>query len=203
MSAASEALASRIPDALVKTAFGQTTAHVPVDGWLDAARHAHGLGCTQFDWLGVEDAGRPGAVGQRHAVLLHVLHPDTKDGVLLRAELGPDDVLPSVAGLWAGAAWHEREAAEMFGIALADGQPAHLLLPDGFGGHPLRKDFVLASRVVRPWPGRLEPGEDGTSAPSRRRAAPPGVPDPSWGPRRETPAAADHPADSPTEEPRG
>ncbi|MEU4764910.1 NADH-quinone oxidoreductase subunit C [Actinosynnema sp. NPDC023794] len=186
MSAASQALASRIPDAQVKTAFGQTTAHVPLHAWSEAARCAREeLGCTQFDWLGVEDAGRPGAAGQRHAVLLHVLDPDTKDGVLLRTELGPDDVLPSVADRWAGAAWHEREAAEMFGIALADGEPAHLLLPDGFGGHPLRKDFVLASRVVRPWPGRLEPGEDGTSSPSRRRAAPPGVPDPSWGPRYE------------------
>ncbi|TQM82431.1 NADH-quinone oxidoreductase subunit C [Saccharothrix saharensis] len=190
MSAASGVLASRVPDgvpdARVVTAFGQTTAHVPLHAWLDAARHARDeLGCAQFDWLGVEDAGRPGAAGQRHAVLLHVLDPDGKDGVLLRTELGPDDALPSVAALWAGAAWHEREAAEMFGIVLADGDPAHLLLPDGFNGHPLRKDFVLASRVVRPWPGRLEPGEDGTSAPSRRRTAPPGVPDPSWGPRYE------------------
>jgi NADH-quinone oxidoreductase subunit C len=186
VSAASQALAARIPDARVTTAFGQTTAHVELPAWTGAARHAREeLGCAQFDWLGVEDAGRPGSVGQRHAVLLHVLDPVTKDGVLLRTELGPDDVLPSVAGLWAGAAWHEREAAEMFGIALSDGEPDHLLLPDSFSGHPLRKDFVLASRVVRPWPGRLEPGEDGTSAPSRRRAAPPGVPDPSLGPRYE------------------
>ncbi|MEU4740465.1 NADH-quinone oxidoreductase subunit C [Actinosynnema sp. NPDC023658] len=195
MSAASEALASGVPDAVVKTAFGQTTAHVPLHAWAAAARHVHDeLGCTQFDWLGVEDAGRPGAVGQRHAVLLHALHPDTKDGVLLRTELGPDDVLPSVAALWAGAAWHEREAAEMFGLVLADGEAAHLLLPDSFSGHPLRKDFVLASRVVRPWPGRLEPGEDGTSAPSRRRAAPPGVPDPSWGPRYERPEGSEEDA---------
>lgn len=185
MSAASREAAERVPDARVVTAFGQTTAHVPLSAWASAARHVRDeLGFVQFDWLGVEDAGRPGDVGRRHAVLLHVLHPGTKDGVLLRTELGPDDVLPSVAGLWAGAAWHEREAAEMFGIAL-DRETARLLLPDSFGGHPLRKDFVLASRVVRPWPGRLEPGEDGTSAPSRRRAAPPGVPDPSWGPRYE------------------
>jgi NADH-quinone oxidoreductase subunit C len=187
VSAASETLAARVPDAQAKTAFGQTTAHVPLPGWSEAARHVHDdLGCTQFDWLGVEDAGRPGAAGRRHAVLLHVIDPETRDGVLLRTELGPDDALPSVAALWAGAAWHEREAVEMFGITLADGEPAHLLLPDSFSGHPLRKDFVLASRVVRPWPGRLEPGEDGTSSsPSRRRAAPPGVPDPSWGPRYE------------------
>ncbi|GAA3461010.1 NADH-quinone oxidoreductase subunit C [Saccharothrix longispora] len=185
MSAASQDLAARVPGAAVKTAFGQTTAHVPLDGWLAAARHARDdLGCTQFDWLGVEDAGRPGAVGARHAVLLHVLHPGTRQGLLLRTEVEAGRQLPSVAGLWAGAAWHEREAVEMFGLAL-DHDVAHLLLPDSFAGHPLRKDFVLASRVVRPWPGRLEPGEDGTSAPSRRRAAPPGVPDPSWGPRYE------------------
>ncbi len=184
MTAASAELAALVPDAQPRTAFGQTVAHVPLDRWLPAATHAHtGLGCVAFDWLGVEDAGRPGASGLRHAVFLHVIQPDTGRGLLLRTEVG-DEPLPSVAGLWAGAAWHEREAAEMFGIELAEPAP-RLLLPDTFAGHPLRKDFVLASRVVRPWPGRLEPGEDGTSAPSRRRAAPPGVPDPSWGPRRE------------------
>jgi NADH-quinone oxidoreductase subunit C len=167
-----------------KTAFGQTVHHVELAGWLAAATELHRGGHTMFDWLGVEDAGRPGAAGQRHAVFLHVIDPQTREGVMLRTELGQDDALPSVAPLWKGARWHEREAAEMFGIAVDD-EPEHLLLPDSFQGHPLRKDFVLASRVVRPWPGRLEPGEDATSAPSRRRTAPPGVPDPSWGPRRE------------------
>lgn len=187
MSAASVELAARVPAAEVKTAFGQSTAHVQLDGWTVAARFAHDeLGCLVFDWLGVEDAGRPGAVGRAHAVLLHVLHPDTKDGLLLRTELPQGAALPSVAGLWAGAAWHEREAVEMFGVELAGQQvPDRLLLPDSFSGHPLRKDFVLVSRVVRSWPGGMEPGQDDTSSPSRRRAAPPGVPDPAWGPRRE------------------
>ncbi|GLZ30578.1 hypothetical protein Lesp02_27670 [Lentzea sp. NBRC 105346] len=166
-----------------KTAFGQTVHHVDGD-WLAAAAQVHAEGFVMFDWLGVEDAGRPGSAGQRHFVFLHVINPDTRERRMLRGEIAADEVLPSVAGLWAGAAWHEREAAEMFGIRLAE--PAeHLLLPESFHGHPLRKDFVLASRVVKPWPGRLEPGEDNTSAPSRRRTAPPGVPDPSWGPRRE------------------
>ncbi|RKT57822.1 NADH-quinone oxidoreductase subunit C [Saccharothrix australiensis] len=178
------ALVAAVPDAAARTAFGQTTAHVPLAHWSTAARHARDvLGCAAFDWLGAEDAGRPGASGLRHAVFLHVVHPGTRLGLLLRTEVG-DEPLPSVADVWAGAAWHEREAAEMFGLALTRPAP-RLLLPDAFAGHPLRKDFVLASRVVRPWPGRLEPGEDGASAPSRRRTAPPGVPDPSWGPRRE------------------
>ncbi|GAA3841128.1 hypothetical protein GCM10022243_04390 [Saccharothrix violaceirubra] len=174
--------ADLVPGAVVKTAFGQTTAHVEPDTWHASAATLHAAGFALFDWLGVEDAGRPGASGTAHAVLLHVINPDTRRGVLLRTVL--TGTLPSVADLWPGAAWHEREAAEMFGLAL-DRPAERLLLADSFAGHPLRKDFVLAARVVRPWPGRLEPGEDGTSAPSRRRTAPPGVPDPSWGPRRE------------------
>ena len=176
-------LAARLPEAGLRTAFGQTAVTVPVASWHAAARIALAdLGCTAFDWLGVEDAGRPGSAGQAHAVLLHVVRPPA-EGLLLRTSVGAED-LPSVADLWAGAAWHEREAAEMFGIAVP-GVPGHLLLPGTFTGHPLRKDFVLASRVVRPWPGGLEPGE---SVPSRRRLTPPGVPGPDWGPRRE-----DHP----------
>ncbi len=167
-----------------KTAFGQTVHHVELADWLATATRHHTEGCVMFDWLGVEDAGRPGSSGQRHAVFLHVINPDTREGVMLRTEIAEGARLPSVAHLWKGAAWHEREAAEMFGIEL-DERTDHLLLPESFEGHPLRKDFVLAARVVRPWPGALEPGEDTTSAPSRRRTAPPGVPDPSWGPRRE------------------
>ncbi len=80
----------------------------------------------------------------------------------------------------------------MFGL-LFDGHPnlVPLLLPDGFTGHPLRKDFVLASRVAKEWPGAKEPGESHTGA-TRRRMRPPGVPD-DWGPEaaaapRESPA---------------
>ena len=63
-----------------------------------------------------------------------------------------------------------------------------LLLPEEFEGHPLRKDFVLASRVAKAWPGAKEPGESDRDrqghAPARRRARPPGSPEPEqWGPR--------------------
>ena len=63
-----------------------------------------------------------------------------------------------------------------------------LLLPDGFEGHPLRKDFVLAARAAKAWPGAKEPGEsdgDVRSSPGRRKTRPPGVPDAGdVGPRR-------------------
>lgn len=49
---------------------------------------------------------------------------------------------PSVGGLWHTAFWHEREAAELFGIAFT-GHPdlRKLLLPADWKGFPLRKDY--------------------------------------------------------------
>jgi NADH-quinone oxidoreductase subunit C len=93
----------------------------------------------------------------------------------------------SIVGIYPGAAWSERETYEMFNVEFA-GHPnlAPLLLPPGFEGHPLRKDFVLASRVAKAWPGAKEPGESDAGAESGSRRAPmrpPGVPEPGqWGP---------------------
>jgi len=66
--------------------------------------------------------------------------------------------------VYAGANWHERETYEMFGINFA-GHPdlRNIYLPTGFEGHPLRKDFPLLARMVKPWPGIVDveplPGE--------------------------------------------
>src|SRR5262249_29826375 len=82
-----------------------------------------------------------------------------------------------------------RETYEMFDIEFV-GHPdlRPLLLPPEFEGHPLRKDFVLASRVAKPWPGAVEPGAvepsavDGSGAARRAPLRPPGVPEPGeWG----------------------
>ncbi len=45
----------------------------------------------------------------------------------------------------------------MYGFGF-DGHPSlrHLYLPSGFEGHPLRKDFPLLARVVKPWPGLVD-----------------------------------------------
>lgn len=125
-------------------------------------------------------------------VVVHLVGVSPLRRVLLRTRVvGPDLVLASATGIFAGAAWHERETHEMFGVDFTgfdDGTAAGLrplLLPDGFEGTPLRKSFVLAARAVKAWPGAKEPGESdaGGAAPSRRKLLPPGVPDASWGPR--------------------
>lgn len=97
--------------------------------------------------------------GRLYDVVRHV-------GVTLKADAG--DSAPraeSWVPLFRGAEWHEREAWEMFGIEF-EGHPGlrHLYLPGQFEGHPLRKDFPLLAREVKPWPGLVNveglPGED-------------------------------------------
>jgi NADH-quinone oxidoreductase subunit C len=164
--------------------FGLLVADVPAERWLDAVRVAHDdLGLVFFDWLSAVDELDDG-----FRLVCHVAArvPGALRHLLVRTLLPRErPAVDSVAEVFAGAAWHERETHEMFGVDfLRDGEVldlAPLLLPDSFEGHPLRKDFVLASRVAKPWPGAKEPGESGTS--SRRRARAPGVPDPGeWGP---------------------
>jgi NADH-quinone oxidoreductase subunit C len=84
--------------------------------------------------------------------------------------------------IYPGAAWHERETYEMFGVPFS-GHPGGLrplLLSPEFEGRPLRKEFVLAARVAKAWPGAKEPGESHESR--RAPMRPPGVPAPGQWP---------------------
>lgn len=85
---------------------------------------------------------------------------NTADGtdVVFKADV-PDETLtvPSWVPLYDGADWHEREAWEMFGLTF-EGHPGlrHMYLPGDFEGYPLRKDFPLIARIVKPWPGIVD-----------------------------------------------
>jgi NADH-quinone oxidoreductase subunit C len=59
------------------------------------------------------------------------------------------EAVPSLAGVWPGANWYEREVYDMFGIPFA-GHPdlRRILMAEDFGGHPLRKDFSLGDTPV-------------------------------------------------------
>ena len=169
---------------------------VDPSAWVDAVAGARAGGFTFFDWLSAVDRGydetTPG-----FDIVVRLLDPSVPGelrGIRLTARLPEGASIRSLTSLFPGAAWHERETHEMFGVgfeAFEDGTGLGLrplLLPDGFSGTPLRKSFVLAARASKPWPGGKEPGEghgDGprSGAPGRRRVQAPGVPDPDWGPR--------------------
>ncbi|MEV4094757.1 NADH-quinone oxidoreductase subunit C [Streptosporangium saharense] len=157
--------------------FGETTADVDPGDWLDLLAFARAGGYAFFDWLTAVDDPP-----EAFQVVAHLLDPVSHRRLLTRTRVPyADPRLPSAVGVFRGADWHERETFEMFGVVF-DGHPnlVPLLLPEGFEGHPLRKDFVLASRVAKAWPGAKEPGESDHGSPSRRKTLPPGVPA-DWG----------------------
>ncbi|MFC6019721.1 NADH-quinone oxidoreductase subunit C [Plantactinospora solaniradicis] len=178
-------------------AYARATVDVPPASWRDAVRAARDdaeLACDFFDWLSAVDELADG-----FDVVVHLWSTAHRHGVLLRTRVPRDAAaIPSVVDLFPGAAWHERETHEMFGIDF-EGHPdlAPLLLPPEFEGHPLRKEFVLASRVAKAWPGAKEPGESEAGTTRRQAMRPPGVPAPGeWGP-----AAAVPGTESPPERP--
>ena len=151
-----------------ETSQDMITVTVPPPAWEAALACARDdLGCDFFDWLtGVDelDAGI--------AVLAHVYSLAGRHHLLLRTLLAGGTALATATRIYRGAAWHERETHEMFGVVF-DGHPGldPLLLPDGFEQVPLRKNFVLAARRERDWPGAKEPGE-AAGARARRRPPP-------------------------------
>jgi NADH-quinone oxidoreductase subunit C len=180
--------------------FGTLTLSVPTELWIEAVTFARDeLDCDFFDWLtGVDE------LADGFAIVAHVYSLAARHHLLLRTRVPrADPVLPTITEVYRGANWHERETSEMFGV-IFEGHPGlkPLLLPEGFEGHPLRKEFVLAARVAKAWPGAKEPGEGAGGAPSRRRMLPPGVPD-DWGQQQAPPPEGRPPDARPARPPRG
>ena len=139
-----------LPDPDAATRYENTYAAAPTDEEAVAAEISTGYagGDTRFQ------------------VFARLYDVDRKLGITLKADL--DDTNPSVesiSSVYRGADWHEREAWEMYGFDFP-GHPGlrHLYLPGDFEGFPLRKDFPLLARAVKPWPGLVDkepiPGED-------------------------------------------
>lgn len=76
---------------------------------------------------------------KKHSLVLKVILPRWKNDI--EGEL-PE--VPSVAGVWRTADWHEREVYDLSGIRFV-GHPnlRRILCPEDWVGHPLRKDYEM------------------------------------------------------------
>lgn len=169
------------------TDHGTIKIKVAPEAWVAAATAARDeLGLVFFSWLSGIDWANDVEVGdapeepveERYEVIAAL--SDLSEGriVLLSTDLPKDEpTLDSLISVYAGANWHEREAAEMFGITFA-GHPdlTHLYLPDSFEGHPLRKSYPLLSREVKPWPGKVDVEDMPAKDEADEAAADPGAP---------------------------
>ena len=64
--------------------------------------------------------------------------------IRVKIMIADGESVPSAVAIWATANWLEREVYDMFGIRF-DGHPdlKRILLPDGWKGYPLRKDYGI------------------------------------------------------------
>ena len=138
------------------------TVHVAPSAWVETMRRCRDeplLDLDLFDSLFGVDA-REG--GFDVVAILYSTSTGNRLCLRMRCEGGRDKpVCPSVTSLYRGADWMEREAWDMYGIEF-EGHPGlepRILTVENFEGWPLRKDFHLASRVAKPWPGVKEPAE--------------------------------------------
>ena len=114
--------------------------------------------CDFCDFTAGVDLGPEGGF----EVVTQLFSTEHHHDVRVKVRLPYDDpVAPTISDLFPGCNWHERETMEMFGIRFeGHPQPVKLLLAEPFEGHPLRKDFALMSREVKPWPGAVEGEEE-------------------------------------------
>ena len=183
-----EALGTSVVDSLVKPN-DDMWIRVSADAWVTTGETLKSLGYTYFcfisaiDWMpspfgkGEEDPSDPiersttikqGYTGgdTRFQVLARLVQPFTTLGINIKVDVDDNAMaIDSWVQVFAGANWHERETHEMFGIGF-NGHPdlRNMYLPTDFEGHPLRKDFPLLARHVKPWPGIVDveplPGDD-------------------------------------------
>jgi NADH-quinone oxidoreductase subunit C len=185
-------LEAEMGDAIVESAsaYGALVVRVRADAWrrtAEVAKERLGLDYLSFvsglDWMpapavadeGSGDTSAPvqprdttyGVAGSagRFQVFARVASTQRRASLTVKADVDERDPrVESWVDVYPGADWHERECWEMFGFVF-DGHPAlrHLYLPSEFEGHPLRKDFPLLAREVKPWPGLVDveamPGE--------------------------------------------
>ena len=129
---------------------GQLSIWVKREAVLDALRLAKTdpyLDCallsdvTSVDLQGHQDLGEP-----RFEVIYNLYSIRHKRRFLLKAGVDDGQTVGSATAVWPGANFMEREVYDMMGIRF-EGHPnlERILTPDGWLGHPLRKDFPTRS----------------------------------------------------------
>jgi len=77
--------------------------------------------------------------------LIYILYSFAKnERIRIKTHVAEGQHVESAVNLWPTANWLEREVFDMFGMVF-DGHPdlKRILLPDGWHGHPLRKDYDI------------------------------------------------------------
>ena len=148
------AIVEQFPDAVFVESHGQPVVYVDRSVWHDVAAHLRDdqqfsqcVDVTAVDHL-VDGARvvQPGVTAERYEVVANFLSHARNRRIRVIAEIPADDPsVASLADLWPGVNFPEREVFDLYGIEFA-GHPdlTRILMPDDWVGHPLRKDDAPA-----------------------------------------------------------
>lgn len=151
-------LGERFGDAVVSThsEFGDDTAVVRRERIVEICTFLRDDPDLSFDFAmdltGVDYLGEE----PRFEVVYHLFSLEKKHRVRIKARVPEEDpAIDSVAAVWPGMNWYEREAFDMYGIVFRNHPNlTRILMYEAFVGHPLRKDYPKARR--QPTIGPLE-----------------------------------------------
>ncbi len=92
-----------------------------------------------------------GVTPERFEVVVNLLALERRERVRLRVQVPADDaVVPSLFDLHPGTEVMEREVFDLFGISFDDHPDlTRILMPEGWVGHPLRKDYAVGRVPVQ------------------------------------------------------
>ena len=121
-----------------------------------------------YDLTAIDERLRSHRVNQPEndfTVVYHLLSFERNEDIRIKVPLDAENLsLASVTDLWPSSNWYEREVWDMFGIGF-EGHPKlrRILLPSGWHGHPLRKEYPARATEMEPFslpPERREKEEE-------------------------------------------
>jgi len=144
------ALVSGFSDGVFVESHGQPVVYIPRDQWHDVAvflrdeqQFTQCVDVTAVDHLVSPARATPsGVTRERYEVVANFLSHVRNRRIRVITEVPDDDAtIASIADLYPGVNFAERETYDMFGVEF-DGHPelTRILMPDDWLGHPLRKD---------------------------------------------------------------
>ncbi len=142
----------------VTDSHGQEVVHPTGEQYLDVLKALADEGYTvSVDLCGVDyllhDGRRlpDGIVAERFEVVVNLLDIGRRRRIRVRVQVPESDPrLPSLFDLHPGMEAYERETWDMFGIHFDDHPDlTRILMPEGWEGHPLRKDYEIGEIPVQ------------------------------------------------------
>ena len=143
-------LAGALPQSVTRLAhaYGELTAHVRAADIVKVMTFLRDdRRCEFVSFIDVTAVDWP-AREKRFDVVYHLLSPTKNRRIRVTIEVGEDEPVDSIIGVFPGANWFEREVWDLYGVPFVGHPDMRRILTDyGFDGHPLRKDFPLTGNV--------------------------------------------------------